>query len=550
MDLRLLQNGTRTITEFDILVGIETGRMFSYKTTNFIKSFKARSLYRILAVVYALSLVPMIIIGFFDWPSVDDFSMALQPHHTFVATGNPFLTIVSAFEKMIYISNNWVGYFFSSFMTCLSPSIWGERCYFLVDIIILAVLTFGVIYFFDALLCKTWGMDKYYSRSVALLSLFVMVHSLENGPTRAEAFYWWSGAVNYTFMFGLLLVWMGMIFRFLFEKKRNRRALFVLICVLGFLLGGSNYMSALVAAIMSILGLVILLLIKMGKFTVQGQLADGDRTLKFMWVPFVLNIAGLLVSAAAPGNRIRGTGIGDISPIRAVLRSYYTVFDDCINGMMRWEVLVAFLVITIICWHMSAGMNHRLEHPFIFTAFSLSVMACCVVPPLFAVGNVGGGRIRAIIWMQFVVMMVMTIFYFACWIRQHRQQDHAWGSMAEDRTQAGSQDTSLPYTSAVVLACSVLVVLFGSLLSVYVNPCYYSCTSAVYDLVTGSARQYYNEKLERLEVLEDDSVSDVVFDPHTVKPELLFQSDVYEDATLWENTIVAAYYNKSSVRLR
>ena len=68
-------------------------------------------------------------------------------------------------------------------------------------------------------------------------------------------------------------------------------------------------------------------------------------------------------------------------------------------------------------------------------------------------------------------------------------------------------------------------------------------------MANGDAKQYLTEKEKRLEVFEDDSVKDVVFEPHTVRPELLFQNDMYEDATLWENTIVATYYNKNSVRV-
>ena len=512
--------------------------MFSYKLPNFIKNINTKNLCVVLTFLYVLSIIPMLVIGIYNWPSVDDFSMALQPHQTFVQTGNVFATIWSAFTKTIYIYNNWVGYFFSSFLTCLSPSIFGERWSALNAIIVLGMLTYGVIYFFDALLHRVWKMEGHMVYGLSMLALLMIVQSMENGTTRAEAFYWWSGAINYTFMFGLSLVWIGMIFRFIYESDdfsaMKRMLKFAWICVLGFLLGGSNYMTALVMAVCSVLGLFILLMIKLGKFELTGT-----GNVKWLWVPFICQLIGLVVSAIAPGNRIRGTSIGNISPVKVVLRSYYSILDVCVNDMMRWEVLLALVIVAVIAWRLAAGMKYELHHPVVFAFFSLSMMACCVAPPLYAVGNADAPRIRSTMWMQFLVLLVLTIVYYACWIRQNLMKSVAADTDKEEFSQAAS----------TILAVMILFITFGSLLSIFVNPHYYSTTSAIMDMVNGDAKQYLAEKEQRMEVFEDASVKDVVFKPHTVRPELLFQNDIYEDATLWENTIVATYYDKNSVRV-
>lgn len=561
--------------------------MFSYKTPNLIKRVSGKGLRLFLAVLYLLSIIPMLVIARYDWPAVDDFSMALQPHQTFAATGSFFATMGSVFEKTAIIYNTWVGYFFSSFLTCLSPSIFGEKYYFLVVYVILAMLTVGVVYFFDALFVKVWGMDKDLTRAASYLTLLILVQSMENGTARAEAFYWWSGAINYTFMFGLFLLWLGMVFRYVFEKAGVGRL--IGICVIGFLLGGSNYMTALVAAVCSVLGIVLYVLIRTGKFKLQGNAESQDKKApakaaapglpKLLFLPFVLNILGLAVSAAAPGNRIRGTSVGNISPVKAVLRAYYTVFDVSVNGMMRWEVLIAFAVLMLIFWKMAAGMKHRLEHPFIFGAFSISMMAVVVVPPLYAVNNIDGPRIRSTIWLQFVVMMVVTIFYYVVWARQQRgiaagafaagagageadtarvadssfagaDAGKATVSRGADSSFAGAAGGGFQGVSAVMIVLAALVIAFGSLLCVFVNPAYYSGTSAIYDLASGNAAAYGAENRERLAILNDESVKDAVLPAHQHKPEVLFQSDIYEDSSIWENTVVATYYNKDSVAVQ
>ena len=447
--------------------------MFSYRLPTLGFKLDKKRLSVFLAALYLVSIIPMLVIGFYDWPSVDDFSMPMQVHQTFVSTGRILATLGSVFTKTVYIYNNWVGYFFSDFMTCLCPSVFGERWYFLTVFVVLAVLTLCVLYFFDALFVRVFGMDPDMVRSAAFLTLIVMVQSMENGASRAEAFYWWSGAINYTFMFGMLLWWIGMAIRYAFDASEKSRttAKFIRICILGFLLGGANYMTALVAAVCAVLGLFIVSMVKLGKFKLWNE---NDRIGR-LCIPFVLNLIGLVVSAIAPGNRIRGTSVGDISPVRAVLRSYYSVFDVCVDGMMRWEVALVFVILAVLFWKMAAGVRHNLEHPFVFALFSVSMMAVCIVPPLYAVGNIDGPRIRSTMWLQFVAMMVVSIFYYVTFVRQR---------LAKERSDA------LGHTSSALILVAALMIAFGSMLCIFVNPAYYSGTSAIYDLAKGNAAAY------------------------------------------------------------
>ncbi|MBE5825002.1 MAG: hypothetical protein E7307_00050 [Butyrivibrio sp.] len=538
--------------------------MFSYKLPAPGFKLNKKMVRLCLMALYVLSVVPMLVIGFYDWPSVDDFSMPLQVHQTFVATGSVFATLGSVFTKTAYIYNNWVGYFFSDFMTCLCPSIWGEKWYFLTVFVVLIALTLSVVYFFDSLFVRVFGLDRDWVRSAAFLTLLIMVQSMENGASRAEAFYWWSGAINYTFMFGLCLLWVGMALRYVFEKQGAGRL--VCLCLLGFLLGGSNYMTALVAAVCSVLGLIIVLMVKLGKFRLwscvgesrkasdgNGKFSDGD-CVRLLWLPFVLNLLGLVVSAAAPGNRIRGTGIGNIGPVKAVLRSYFSVFDVCVDGMLRWEVLLAFVIMAVLFWNMAPALKHDLEHPFMFALFSVSMMAVCIVPPLFAVGNIDAPRIRSTMWLQFVLMMAVTVFYYVTWARQRIVAESGNGiassEAAGENLGKGKTAPNEPLTPSLgTILVAVMLIAFGSLLCVYVNPAYYSGTSAVYDLVTGNAAGYRAENEDRLVILNDDTIKEAILPPHEYKPELLFQGDVYEDETMWENTAVATYYGKDTVAL-
>ena len=100
----------------------------------------------------------------------------------------------------------------------------------------------------------------------------------------------------------------------------------------------------------------------------------------------------------------------------------------------------------------------------------------------------------------------------------------------------------------LIVAC-VAFLLFGSAIMVYPNMHYYCGTSALSNLLDGSAATYKAENAERLRILKDDSIKDAVLTEYSVHPELLFYIDVTLDSAEWINTATATYYYKDSVVL-
>ncbi len=69
-------------------------------------------------------------------------------------------------------------------------------------------------------------------------------------------------------------------------------------------------------------------------------------------------------------------------------------------------------------------------------------------------------------------------------------------------------------------------------------------------LYTGEARQYYAEYENRCQLLRDESKSEVVLPPFSVKPYLLYFSDIAEDPSDWVNQVIAGWYGKESIILQ
>lgn len=478
-----------------------------------------------LTVFYILSIIPMIILGFFNFPSADDFSMALETHQTFVRTGNVFAAIGYGFYMGYWYYMNWTGYFFSAALTALCPAVFSEGLYSLTTIIMLGSLTLGVFFFFDACLVRKLGINRYFARIISVLALLPMVQSMPGANARNEAFYWYSGSINYCFMFGLGLFWLGLMLR-LSEKKN--RGLLIFSSILGFLLGGANYMTALSLAVMSAAFIV---------FDIYLRRKDKSLERTFIRVPALCNILGLLASMLAPGNSVRGEALSYMNPVVAVFRSIYHVFDMCINQWLTWETVVILALVAVISFAAGSQLKVELRHPLLFSAFCFLMTAVNIVPPLYAVGSFEAGRMVSIIWMQFVLMLVLIVMYDSMWLSKLlNYKEISGGEMLGDKAGAG-----------FLSLLGVLV--FGMALSLYVDRSYITSACALTDLANGSASVYAAENRERLAVLKSGYTSMVELREHSEKPSLLYFSDISEDPEDWVNKAVAEYYEKSGVKL-
>lgn len=530
--------------------------MFSYSLPELTKKINTKRLSMVMTVVYIISVMPLLVLGHFNWLSADDMSMAYEAHEYLISGGSAFGFIWEVLRITVDEYMNWVGYFFSATFSSLCPGIFGEKLYFLVVYEIIGILTLGVCYFFNALFVHGLRGDKHLANVAAMLTLIVITQSMPAGMARVEAFYWHSGAINYMSMFGFGLFWVGLLIRAVYDNAGKRRGKLIWACIWGFFLGGANYMTALELAIISVLVLIILGLNRTSFIRLENLSDEQKKSCNLLWIPTCLNLLGFVVSCLAPGNRVRGAQTQGFGAIKSIMIAIYDVLDICVNKYTRWEVIVALMILAAVFWKLAEGLEHRFEHPFIFALFALGMTASNIVPPLFATANIEAGRIQSIIYGEYVVMMVLITFYVTAWVRQNVAGIDAVGiektkSGCENKEKfsiEGNNEFSVR-TSAWIFAL-VFILLFGSVLCIKADPHYYSFSSACTDIVSGDAATYRAENLNRLQTLKDSSVSDAVLDEYSVKPQMLFFSDIEEDTGFWINTVVARYYHKNSVILR
>ena len=545
------------------------------------KSCDLRRLSYLLIVIYALSLIPVLVIGKYDYPSADDFSMGLGTRLVYEATGSLLAVAGKILSETVRYYRTWIGYFTSCLFTTVSPATFGEAWYALTPAVILLALHVGVAVFFYALMEKALGMNRYARRCMTVLALFLMVQRMPEGSLRVEAFYWYSGAGNYTLTFSAGLLYLAFYVLSVCGVRSKKRSLFlVLACIMGFLAGGGNYLSALSFAVVSVLFAVYLVKMKIGRL-----------------LPAAFYLCGFAVSCLSPGNRIRGGEAEGYGALKSILLSLYYTLSYPLNQWMNWAVLLILALAGVIFWMGFAeiefsGANAKaggaaasekagetvrgaaasekagetvrgaaapekagngaqavqlgFTAPFPVAVLAYGIVSCVVTPALYAQGNMDAGRIQSTFWLHAVLVLLLLEWYLVGGL--YRRFSKEQNASAVSCLQNASAASCLRNGAGGFVRAILLFFIVFSLLAVKGNPNFYTGTSAVSELLDGSAAQYGRENEERLRILKNLREQDAVLPRYTVQPNLLYFEDVSEDPDDWINQKMSEYYGKNSIR--
>ncbi|MBQ3790920.1 MAG: hypothetical protein II800_08305, partial [Lachnospiraceae bacterium] len=322
---------------------------------------------------------------------------------------------------------------------------------------------------------------------------------------------------NYTLTYSLGLSFLALLI-LCSLTERKKPLLTALCCVLGFLTGGGNYMTALSVTIVSVTACVWLWIRR--------------KKLPPQCLPTVFLLAGFAASCLAPGNQTREAIVEGYGAVKSILISLYYVLDLCIWQWTRFEHILLLLFLAPIFWQAAGKSRLTFRYPLPAVVMAYGLAAANVTPPLYALANLDAGRLKALFYLQYVLLLVLTEGYLIGWLR-----NRVLGF-------TGNRETPRWFFPTLAIAFAAL-----SLLSARVDRDYYIAGEAIRELAEGTASAYREENRERLSLLSDETRSDIVLKPYTSHPDLLFYSDLSEDPEDWRCVGMARYYHKDSVRL-
>ncbi len=482
---------------------------------------KVKTLSICLTIIYILLLIPLLWIAWYNYPSADDFSMGVRAYSEFKASGgNPFAAVWGALYMAWYDYFNWMGYYTSTFIMSLPPSVFGEELYFLGAYILIGALSLSYVYLFRVIFVKLLKKDAHIVNCVTMLTLIITTQCLPMGMARVEAFYWYCGAANYILMYSFGIFYIGLVLSAVVDEKKKRIYDIVMACVTGILAGGGNYMTSLCVSMFTVLFIIFVFVKK------------KDKPLL---IPALVNLLAFALSCFAPGNNVRGEAVNGFGPVKTIFISIYYVMDYCLDKWTTWAVLLLLVMAVPFMWKLADKCSLSFKYPIAVLFFGYAFVAANVAPPVFSLGNIEAGRLQALFFVQYILVLVLCEYYVIGWVKRILQR-------------AGDMDSSVlsrNLSGLFAVAAALFVVLAA--MNVKPVPDYFTSSSALEDILNGHAAYFRKQNLERKAALLDDSVQDVVLDYYEYEPDLLYYMDITPDALDWTNKSMGRYYGKRSV---
>ena len=305
-------------------------------------------------------------------------------------------------------------------------------------------------------------------------------------------------------------------------------------------------MTSLSVAIICALLIIIVILGKYGKIKRWKTESGLVRVAKQKWftllsIPAVSMLIGFICSCMAPGNNNRAAGLTGMGPVKSILTSLYYTLSYALGEWTSWAVICFLLLMVPFLWKAVQKTTLSYKYPVLAVFFAYGMVSANICPPMYAEGNIEAGRLQALFWMQYGLCMTLLEGYLLGWFYRYLNKDQ--------KAKIHTAGNCFSKASMTVIVSLVVMLLWGSALSIHVNPDFYTSTSALQDLLNGHAQEYDRQNTARREMLKDKSVTDVVLPAYTYKPDLLFFSDITTDPSDWTNEAVRRYYDKTSVVL-
>lgn len=466
----------------------------------------------------ALMLVPMLVVARYNVPCADDYHYGASTYHTWQATHSLAAVLRAAGEKVAERYANWQGTYSAMFLMALQPAVFGNGFYALVPFLTLGMLAAGTCFFCLSLFAKLLGASRWQALVLALVWLDIDTQLL---PSAVQGFYWYNGAIFYTFFFGVQLFYFGLLARYLAmgHASRRRSAAFLTgLCALGLFLGGGNLVTAFGTLLVLVCVLCLLAIMK-------------SRQWRALLLPLAFLLAGFLVNVCAPGNSVRQQSMGDPLPAPlAVLRAVQEAVLQ-FDKNLTLPILLALVFLLPVLWNAAANAHLSFRWPLLFFVFTFGLYAAQFCPTWYALKQAGPARLLDIIFYSAFFWMAVNLFYFLGWLQRRLWAEN--GAVPQGR-----------YTIGFVAVTAALLAVSCFAMRDMLN---FTSIQALNALRTGQAQQYHAEFEARVEILEDTTQPDAVLQPYSVRPRVLYFDDATSDAADWRNGAIAYYYGKHSV---
>lgn len=489
-------------------VGSDTKRMIGIK-----------QVYYILLVVFIISLVPILAMGFSCFPCADDFSFGASTHAIWKNSHNIFAVIAGAIKVSAEKYYSWQGTYTSIFFMALQPAVFSYKMYVITPFIMCGMLIVSTEVFIRSIFRYVAVKEKYIAGIVSIIILEVMLQGM---VSPVEGLYWFNGAVHYIVPLGFMFLLMGTYISMVCDYERGETKhlvlKFIISIICGLFVGGGNLVSGLVMSLLAVSVMILCLLYR------------HFKEYKLLNISCIIYLVFFILNMIAPGNQVRGSSMEGMSAVKSIAVAFFYALTKPIEEWTTWLTLAGIILIAIVIYPFLKIDKVRFSHPILVALYSYCLLASTFVPGLYSVGNSDAGRIQNLIYMLYILLLFVNEIYIIGWAKSTICRENE------------NESEGLNIFSVVLI--SFMIFAYG--LTFVPSPEKYLSGSAVYEIMTGQTGDYKESMNDRFKILDSDA-EDVRLPSISSQPYLLFYSDISDDGEDWTNKAMARFYDKKTI---
>lgn len=470
--------------------------------------------YIFLAVLLA-SLVPLVWLGRYNYPTGDDYYYGAEAHLVWQQTGSIPQAISAACAGVAKSYQDWQGTYSALFLMYLAPNAFSNTAYHLVTFVILLLLCGSIFYLLRPLVCRFLpGTDGDWITISSVLSLLCV----QTVVFQSDSFYWYNGSMYYTGFFAVTLFFLGTLLRYLYNGKK---ILLLPLLLLAVFLGGGNYVS-LLPCMLLVVTVTFLLLLRKNKKAYLCGITSAVLLLSFA------------VSAMAPGNHVRQDGMWKIPAWKAIAKCLLQGIRYTFAWTRLWWFLVALLLLPVFLRILQKKNGGFFSHPILFTGYSYGLFCSMSCPLFYTMNSTGPGRAVAIVYYTFLLTSFAVFFYWLGFVIRKLQ-------MRQNASEKKAVFGKVKFARYLAMLLLLSGILFTGLWQET------STAKAIRVLTSGEAAAYAAEYEARLLLLNDPEATDVVLTPFTHQPAMIYTGDLPGDPEDPTSRKTAQYFGKHSL---
>ena len=491
------------------------------------RTISIRALSIIAFAILILLMMPLLISSFYNRPINDDIYQPIPAKEAFEQTGSVLQAIRVSIQETVRIWNVHNGIFSSMFLSVFAPYIFNYKLGFIHPILITVLIIWGC---YQLVKCLRLVHKDIPTSYILLISSVLSIMLLTAMPDLIQGFYWYSGAINYTFFFALSLLLYASVLQTAFNEKMPKweRLLRTIIhCIGFFILGGANWVTPTTSIVLYGFFALFLLYTKKSPANL---------------LPCLFLIAGFVLALAAPGNTVRQGVVQEAvgekpSLIEAFILSFTTTLKFCFSNGTFY--LFPILLLPVFA-RLSQYMPALPKHFWLIPIGSVCVLAAGFFPMLYT-GYPLMTRHDDMLFFIFSVLLLINEHLLVCWISQKLS------AVYQKADRFGLAKTLAFLIGMVILILSVFNTSF-SLSPIRVTSDYMPIKATIH-LLMGYTKSYatsYDDLVYHLQTTDESEIiiSNDLTSPVLGNPGLKWMADH------WANTGFVDFYTDKEITLR